>query len=187
MGLLRWLKRGESEQGRRLGEWKKAWAAAVQAADAGAVTRLRAELDALRLPEDDIEIEREMLDALEHLGTLTTAVQAAGLPAVETGHRAVGADICHFSAPVSMPDEPAQPAGRLLLTNARAIFVGSGGATAAWHTLAEAVQADRDLLLVHRDRERMYRFRCNSYSDALRATFLARQLIQAPRGGSGRP
>jgi hypothetical protein len=146
-----------------------------------AVPRLRSELDALGLPEEEIEIEREMLDGLEHLVALTAAVDSAGLPTLQTGHRVVGTDLCHFTAPASMPDEPSQPGGRLLLTGARLIFVGGPGATAAWHALAEVVLADRDLVLVRADRSRMYRFRCNSYSDAMCGAFLARRLIAARR------
>jgi hypothetical protein len=182
MGLLGWFtKRGESEQDRRLRHWRDAWDAAARTADATAIVRLRSELDALALPEEEIEIEREMLDGLEQLAALSTAVDSGGLPTIQTGHRVVGADACHFTAPASMPDEPSQPGGRLLLTSARLIFVGGPGATAAWHALAEVVQADRDVVLIRADRGRIYRFRCNSYTDALTGAFLARRLIAARR------
>ena len=102
-------------------------------------------------------------------GALASAVRAAGLPAVETGHRVVGSDRCHFTAPASMPDEASQPSGRLLLTSGRAIFVGgANGATAPWHSVGEALHLDRDLVLIRSDRDKLYRFRCNTFSDALR-------------------
>jgi hypothetical protein len=78
-----------------------------------------------------------------------------------------------------MPDEAGQPAGRLLLTSGRAIFAGGSGAVSpAWHSLGEARYADRDLLLVRTTRDRVYRFRCNSFSDAMRAWLIARDLVR---------
>jgi hypothetical protein len=86
-----------------------------------------------------------------------------------------------------MPDDAAQPSGRLILTSGRAIFVGGArGVTVAWHSVAEPMQADRDLILVRADRETVYRFRCNSFGDALAAAFVARQLA-GRRGRSPRP
>ena len=178
MGLFGWFtKGGGSKQDRRLQQWRDAWNAAALAADTTAAARLRSQLDALELPEDDIEIEREMLDGLDELARLAASVDSAGLPAMATGHRVVGTDTCHFTAPVSMPDEPSQPSGRLLLTSARAIFVGGPGVTASWHSLIEARHIGRDLVLVRKDRERLYGFRCNTYSDAMTAAFLASRLI----------
>jgi hypothetical protein len=81
-----------------------------------------------------------------------------------------------------MPDEAAQPSGRLLLTSGRAIFAGGGsGATVPWHSVSDVRHLDRDLILIRSDREQLYRFRCNSFSDALRAAFLARELVAARR------
>ena len=77
-----------------------------------------------------------------------------------------------------MPDEPAEPSGRLLLTGARAIFVGGARGTAVpWHAVREALHAGRDLILIRADRGDLYRFRCNSFSDAFRGVFIARHLI----------
>lgn len=182
MALFGWLTgRGVSEHDRLLRHWREAWEAAARTTDTGAVPRLRSQLDALALPEDEIEIEREMLDGLAELATLASSVGTNGLPAIPTGHRIVGADICHFTAPASMPDDPSQPSGRLLLTSARAIFIGGPGAGAPWHSLGEAAHADRDLVLVRHDRSHLHRFRCNTYSDAMTAAFMARHLIAARR------
>lgn len=177
MRLFDWLKRGGTQTDERLSQWRTEWEAAVRSGEAGATGRLRSSLDEFGLPEEDVEIEREMLDALERLTEVTSRVSSEGLPALVTGHRVVGGDVCHFSSPVSMPDEPSQPSGRLLLTGARAIFVGgANGAAVAWHAVAEVHCQSRDLVLVRRDRERVYRFRCNSYADALVAAFLARRI-----------
>ena len=143
---------------------------------------LRHELDVLALPEEEIELEREMLEGLERAAALATGIDANGLPVVETGHRVVGAERCHFSAPASMPDDPLQPSGRVLFTARRAIFAG-GGATIGlgWHTVGEAGHSDRDLVIATVDRQRFLRFRCNSFADAMCAAVIARRLSMQAR------
>jgi len=87
---------------------------------------------------DDVEIEEEMLDGLRRLLEVERDLAAAQLPLVETTHRVVGADRCHFSAPVSVPDDPAQPTGRLLLTSTRAVFAGAARTPALpWHAVRD--------------------------------------------------
>jgi hypothetical protein len=142
---------------------------------------LREHLDALGHAPDDIEIEREMLDALHDAAELATAIRHTGLPLVATGHRVVGIETCHYTAPASMPDEPGQPGGRLLLTSGRAIFVGGANRIAPWHSIGDASHLERDIVLIRADREQVYRFRCNSYSDALRGAFIARELVAVRR------
>lgn len=122
-------------------------------------------------------MEREMLGALERLVALRAALAEGDLPVVETGHRVVGTDVCHFSAPASMPDDPSQPAGRFILTSGRAIFVGGPRTlTIPWHGVGDVIDQDRDLVLVRHDRETHHRIRCNVFDDALSAAFLARTL-----------
>jgi hypothetical protein len=177
MGLLDWFKRGNGEDG-RLVAWRAKWSAAAEAEDASQHAALTRELESFSLSDDEVEIEREMLDALERIGALSPG----GLPRVETGHRVVGTDVCHFVGPVSMPEEPMQPTGRLLLTSARAIFVGGANGTALpWHTVTKVISAERDLVLLRADQQRLYRFRCNSYADALEAAWIARRLISSRR------
>jgi hypothetical protein len=181
MGLLRWWKgRGSAEE--RLRQWRDGWTRAAASPASDRIERLRADLDALCLPADDVEIEREMLEALQEREDLASAVRVTGLPVVETGHRIVGADRCHYSAPASMPDEPGQPGGRLLLTSARAIFVGGAkGLSVAWHTVGDARHLDRDVVLVRADHDRLYRFRCNTFGDALRAAYIGGELLTTRR------
>lgn len=160
-------------------EWRAAWARAAgdPNTDADTLSHLRARLD--QLSNDDLEVEREMLDGLEQALALTSSIRDRGLPALATGHRVVGTDTCHFVAPASMPDDAAQPSGRLLLTSGRAIFVGGGrGLTVPWHALTRPTQADRDLVLIRLDGSALYRFRCNSYGDALCAAITARHLVR---------
>jgi hypothetical protein len=179
VGIWSWFGRQAPSGDPRLREWKRDWARALASLDSASAPALRERLNAFGLPEEDIEIEREMLDALEDAVALASEIARSGLPAVETGHRVVGRDACHFTAAASMPDEAGQPSGRLLLTNRRAIFVGGPDAVStAWHMVGEARDADRDLLLIRTTRDRVYRFRCNSFSDAARAALVARELIR---------
>lgn len=186
MGLLGWIKgrRNSREDGRVL-QWRVAFGEALEREHVGtAAATLRAALDALALPEDESEIEREMLGGLEQLAALQAAATSGALPTVATGHRIVGADICHFTAPVSMPDEPSEPGGRLFMTGARLIFAGGAGVMVAWHAVGQVLLRERDLVLVRKDQSRLYRFRCNSFGDALTGSFIARQL--ANRGATPR-
>jgi hypothetical protein len=179
MGLFGWFRKQTAPDDAELTAWRREWEAAVSGTPGDAeVVRLRGDLDRLSRPEEEIEIEREMLDGLQRLVDLHGSPD---LPVVATGHRAVGAETCRLSAPASMPDEAAQPSGRLLLTGTRAIFVGgASGSTVPWHALGEIVRADRDLVLVRKDRSRLYRFRFNTFGDAVEAAYLARRLAGRP-------
>ncbi|HEU4925518.1 MAG TPA: hypothetical protein VFT24_00635 [Vicinamibacterales bacterium] len=170
-----WRSNGAAEAWTR--HWKKDWAAAVEDPDAATAAALRARLEAAGLDDERFEIEREMLEGLEAVLELGNTVAARGPETIVTGHRAVGADRCYFSAPVSLPDDPGQPSGTLLLTNLRAIFIGgSRAATVPWHAVGRSFPQNRDLVLIRTDREDLHRFRCNSFADAMRAAFLARHL-----------
>jgi hypothetical protein len=186
MGLLKWWKsRGAGGDDSRLGEWRRAWQEACASPVAAHVAALSARLNELGLPDDDVEMEREMLEGLEQLARLQALVAVNGLPSLETGHRVVGSDTCHFSAPSSMPEESAQPSGRLILTSARAVFVGGAKATTVpWHAVSDVLQQQRDVVLVRNDRELLYRFRCNLFADAMGAAFLARTLAHGARRGA---
>jgi hypothetical protein len=177
MGLLGWLTKRKSSNRVGVDAWHRRWKDVCAAPSFEAVAELGVALDALTIPEDDTEIEREMLEGLRHLVERRAAAADGALPLVETGHRVVGTDRCHFSAPVSMPDEATQPSGRLILTHVRAIFAGGGKSTTVpWHAVSDVVQQDRDVILVRRDRETLYRFRCNVFADALEAAWIARTL-----------
>jgi hypothetical protein len=184
MGLVEWFRRNRApEEDPRLIAWRKSWTAAAASGDGAAAGPLRRELDQLGRPDEEIEIEQEMLAALIDLAALTTSVKQDGLPTIVTGHRIIREECCHFTAPVSMPDEPSQPSGRLFLTDRRAAFGGGGAASSSvpWHRVSEVMAIDRDLMLIGASQGMLCRFRCNSYSDVLCATFLARELSSAPR------
>jgi hypothetical protein len=157
----------------------------VASLDAGAVPRLDAALRAVPPLADDLEFEEEMLEALKQLLELERELREGRVPTVDTSHRVVGSDRCHFSAPVSMPDDPAQPTGRLLLTSTRAVFAGGARTPALpWHAAREVIQSGRDLLFVYRSAQddAGHRFRCNSFADALCGAAIARHLMRNARG-----
>jgi len=182
VGLWDWVRRRAPREDARLRDWKREWTAAALDLDSAAVETLRSRLNALGLPEDDVEIEREMLDALEDAAAFSSEIARTGLPVIETGHRIVAHEPCHFTVSASMPDEPGQPGGRLLFTSRRVIFAGGPHSlSSAWHMIGEAAHDARDVVLVRTMRDRIYRFQCNSFSDALRGALIARELI--PRKG----
>jgi hypothetical protein len=183
MGLREWLtRRGGHAIDPRLRRWRERWAEAVGATDGDQIGRLSNELDAIGGTEDEIEVEREMLQALIEREELAASIRANGLPVLDTGHRIVRGEPCHYSEPVSMPDEPGQPGGRLLFTANRAIFIAGGKTiSAAWHSIVRSLHGERDLVFVKNGYEQSYRFRCNTYGDALRAAVIARELQSACR------
>jgi hypothetical protein len=183
MGLVEWFRKNRAPgEDPRLTAWRKSWTAAAASGDVAAAGPLGRELAALGCPDEETEIEREMLGALLDLTALTTSVKLDGLPTVVTGHRIIRDERCHFTAPVSMPDDPSQPGGRLFLTDRRAAFAGGAvSSSVPWHRVADVLAVERDLLLIGAGQTMLCRFRCNSFSDALCAALLARELSDAPR------
>ena len=153
--------------------WRDDWESAAARLDRVSADDLRARLTAALSPADDTEVEEEMMAALDEAIGLRARLAAGRIPAVETAHRVIGGERCHFSAPVSIPDDAAQPSGRLLFTPTRAVFVGGSRVVAVpWHTVRQPVRAGRDLLLI-RGGAPPATFRCNTYTDALCAAVLA--------------
>ena len=182
MGLFGWLTKG-TDGGGDVKAWREQWARAVESRDPAELDRLAAVLQRQPPIADDLEIEEEMLDGLRQLLDLERDLAASRLPVIDTTHRVVGADRCHFSAPVSMPDDPAQPTGRLLLTSTRAVFAGGARTPAVpWHGTREIVQSGRDLIFVFKraGEDDGLRFRCNSFADALCGAAIGRHLMRQP-------
>ena len=177
MSLFAWFKRGQNEDEKKRRRWRQACAAAIDAEDGARLPDLRAELGVTGTGDEDVEIELEMLEALERVAQLRLDADAGRLPAIETHHRVIGAERCLFSAPASVPDDPHQPSGRVLFTPTRSLFVGAGKtAVHPWHAIQHAVRTDRDLLLARGDGAGGARFRFNSFGDAAVAASLARRL-----------
>ena len=185
MKLFGWFRRRDGHQKVRR-QWREAWTAAVAREDASHAGALKAQLGSLKLePDEDFEIEFEMLDALERVGALQHQTADGSLPVVETHHRVVAGECCHFTAPATLPDDPAQASGRLLFSGSRSVFVGGGRPqTVAWHTVREVIHTERDVVFVRGDGSAGARFRFNTFADAVEAAFLARRLkgVRGTRG-----
>jgi hypothetical protein len=184
MNLFGWLKGKERREPGARDQWKASWSRAVegQPGTIAGDAELRQGLEPLAGDGSDIEIELEMLDALEQLRVVQQTVTAGALPSVETHHRVIGVEGCHFSAPSSLSTDQALADGRVLLTGTRAVFVGGGRTSAtAWHAVHEIVRLERDVLFVRADRSPAAHFRFNTYADAVVCAFLARHLKNGGR------
>ena len=187
MRIFGWLRK-RSDEGEAVRAWHAQWQQATESLDADAVERLQSALRAEPRMADDLEIEEEMLDGLQQLIALERALSGPGLPVVETSHRVVGGDACHFSVPVSMPDDPAQPTGRLLLTSTRMVFAGGARTPGLpWHATRDVVREGRDLIFVRTGGDDGHHVRCNTYADALCGAAIARHLVGRVRGGPRPP
>ena len=180
MTLFGWFRRKLRDGGSdRVAAWRQKWTKAIDAVDQDPGP-LRQQLEALAAPGVDLEVELEMLDGLEQLRAAQREAAEGVLPIVQTHHRVIGPDTCHFTAPASLPSDEHQAAGRLLLTTARAVFVGGGRTVATpWHAVHEIARIDRDVLLVRSDRSPAAHFRFNTYGDAVLCAFLAGRLKRA--------
>ena len=177
MGLIGWLKRKEPDSRRRRREWRTAWEASIESEADGRLDELRCVLPVLEADGEDVEIETEMLEALAELEKVRHAMAHGGVPVIETHHRVIGAEACHFTAPASLPTDAVQSSGRVLFTPSRSLFIGGGKTTGLpWHAVQHIVRQDRDLLLARAAAGEGAHFRFNSYADAVVAAFLAQRL-----------
>ena len=173
MGIKDWFRRTDPPPA---AAWRRRWERAAELRDTDAAAELRLALTTDAALGEDLEIEHEMADGLDRLIALATELQAGRVPRLETSHRVVGGDACHFSAPASLPDDPSQPSGRVLLTSSRAVFVGGAKLTAiTWHAVRDAARVHRDVLLI-RSADDGLRLRFNTYGDAMEAAALAAHL-----------
>jgi hypothetical protein len=182
MNLFGWIRRTRPRVDHPREQWRAAWTAAVEGTDAHDA-ELRRRLETFTPIDEDVEVELEMLEALGQLRSAQRLAATGSLPAVETRHRVIGAERCHFSAPASLPADQGQTSGRVLVTPLRVVFVGAGRTSAAsWHAVHEVVRMERDVLLLRTDHAPAAHFRFNTYGDAVVCAFLARHL----KGARGR-
>lgn len=178
MRLFGWIRK--DERARALRQWRNDWTALIEQG-VGEEGALRSRLATLADTEPDVEVELEMLDALDQLRALQHGLAVGDLPTVETQHRIIGAEPCHFTAPSSIPTDHSHTAGRLLLTRSRAVFVGAGRtASTPWHMVYEVARVDRDVVFVRTDQTPIAHYRFNTYADAILCACLASHL-KAPR------
>ena len=80
MGVLEWLTGSRDSDRTGTGRWRAQWAAAAAQPSTDQIRSLDAALRQLGLPEEEVEVEREMLDALERVTALAAQTAAHGLP-----------------------------------------------------------------------------------------------------------
>lgn len=132
-----------------------------------------ADLYARRVAEtnlDERERQDELIEGLERL----CALPVHSLPLLDTQHRVIGTDLCHYMAPVSAPDH-GDAAGKLFLTSQRVIFAGGASIAWPWHRVRRTARHERDLLFEGGDTLTL-RLRCNTYGDAVVGWSLAERL-----------
>lgn len=145
--------------------------AAEKALTRTAIDRLRTDLAAPAAGAEDDERREEMIEGLERLLPIVLSGQ---LPQVATGHRVIGNDACHLVAPVTLADSPV--AGKLFITSLRVVFASAGVKAWPWHRVREVVRSDRDLVITIAGSGDGLHVRCNTYADALIASYMARRL-----------
>lgn len=179
--MFGWFRRSRDNQQDPIARWRSIWAQAIETAGGATADELRRQLHLAAQPGTDVELEEEMLDALSQLEAIRHDVGRGALPQVQTQHRVVGTDACHFTAPASLPGDVSQASGRVLLTGGRSIFVGAGRTAAlAWHSVHQIARLDRDVILLRADRSAAAHYRFNTFGDAVVAAYLAGHL-KGPR------
>jgi len=162
---------------RKLGRLRGEIEAARQAGRA-ALERLRTRPAELGLGDDEADLELELLEGLVEVETMKE--QAAGgatLPVMETNHRALSGEPCHFAAPASRPDVAGDGGGKLFITPRRLVYIGSTPVALSWAHVTAVDAHARDIVIRARP-ERLLSFRCNSYVDALRGAWIASRLLK---------
>ncbi len=169
--------RAARELDRRIRQFRAEVLAARTASDEAVLTALRARPATLGLTDDDVALELEMVDGLLDVTVLRKAAAAgAPLPDIPTSHKALGGEACRFVAPAFRPDSPNDAGGKLFFTDRRIIYLGSPSATISWAHVADVRDVDRDLVVRVRP-DTLRTFRCNSYVDTLRGTYIASVLV----------
>jgi hypothetical protein len=120
--------------------WRDANAAALQPTR-DAVDELRRRIAA----EAELDERERQIEMLEGLDNLCVVIAQAVLPVLDTQHRVIGADACHFMAPVSAPDH-GDAIGKLFLTSQRVIFAGGASIAWPWHRVRGVARHERDVL-----------------------------------------
>lgn len=151
------------------------WEAAEAIADdprTEALTALRTRPGDAPVDLDEDERREEMLDGLTQLVAIA---DGAALPVLETQHRVIGTDTCHFAAPATLLLDVGTP-GKLFLTSQRMIFAGGRVQSWPWHRLRDVVRRGRELNLVVAGGDTLVRLQCNTFGDAMTARYIAQRL-----------
>jgi hypothetical protein len=151
--------------------WSEANALAASP-DADRIAALKAQVADAKKDPDNAELQEEMIDGLERL--LALAGERA-LPVIDTQHRVIGNELCHFIAPVSLIEE-VDVSGKLFATVERLVFAAGTVRQWAWHAIPAITRVERDVVIDLRGRPAAARLRTNTYGDALFLVALADRL-----------
>jgi hypothetical protein len=127
---------------------------------------------------DEAERQQEMIDGLRALRLLT---DQPAVPIVVTQHRVIGADTCHYVAPVTLAGESGA-GGKLFLTSARLIFAGVSVTAWPWHRVRDVVRRERDIIVTATGGSALH-VQANTFADALCVCFLCGTLRHSPGTG----
>lgn len=169
MGLFDLFRRRDSAQPDVSGWWQAANALAAAPTMDGVVALKATTVNANEAP-DLAEAQDEMLEGLEALFHLAQAP----LPVLDTQHRVIGADTCHYMAPASLIEQ-VDSGGKVFVTSARVIFAAGTVASWPWHQIARIQREERDLVIDLKGRPGV-RLRLNTYEGALIIAALAGRL-----------
>lgn len=170
----------------RLEAFRQEVAAACDAADGAAVDRLLARREELGLGEEEAAIEIEMLEGLREFLAFRADVERDGLPVLDTQHRVLGADRCHFWTPAFPPDR-VESGGKLFLTGTRLVFLGGGVQATPWNAVSKITRDGSDLVVIVPSRDAILRFRCNAFGEAMRGQYVAERLLAENRARRAAP
>ncbi len=163
MGLFDLFRRRESAQP-DVSEWWRTANALTSAPTVEGIDALKMSIVSDDVWPDVAEAQHEMLEGIHALVALV-AVAHADLPVLDTQHRVIGTDTCHFMAPASVIAE-VDSGGKLFVTSARVIFASGTVLSWPWHLIARVRREDRDLLVDLKGRPTV-RLRLNTYEAAL--------------------
>ncbi len=151
--------------------WREAGALA-ESPDGSRIAALRAQITDAATAPDVSELQEEMIDGLERL--LAFAAQQV-LPVIETQHRVIGSERCHFIVPASLIEQ-VDASGKLFATAERLVFAAGTVRQWPWHAIAALKRVERDVVIDLRGRPAAARLRTNTYGDALLLVALAERL-----------
>jgi hypothetical protein len=173
-------RQAQRDTAHRASEFRSEVHAAIgQAAGEGERARLEALLRKpaeVGLPDEEVELELETLHGALDAIALRDTIARDGLPVVEHQHKALGDDRCYFRAAVFLASDGSDRTGRLFLTDRRVVFLSAPLVSLSWGGVASVEAEHRDLIVSSTSRGVLYRFRCNSFSDARCAEVIARAI-----------
>lgn len=172
--LLSGASRSDRVQRERIAQFRSLVHDAGERSDRTALASLDARREALGLTEDDVALELELAAGILDVLDLRSTIETTGLPVVDTTHRVVGGDTCHFIAPAFSADRPDE-SGKVFLTNRRLLFAAGKLTSIGWSTVAAVREAQRDLVIVAHGGH-LVQFRFNSFVDTKRSALIARWL-----------